>query len=253
MKNFANKKGDRQLQIAHTTHKHTTMLSNIFISNAAARRILKCDIVEQVRVMKNGAVQVTYRRTAQGSRCSTFLSRKAFEQDFIEFRKAGAKSIANITPWIGSDTHFSVRSASMPDAPPYTVVVEGDRHTCTCPDHQKQRDAGRENPCCKHGFAVATYLSSSLSARAGLRQVAKPQPVKRVLYYRSGPVIHTFTKVGNEEPKPYKTIRADELEWMLEAAQSKGWRVIDATPVINAPSPRQPYSFVQTSRGPVHV
>ncbi|MBD1865674.1 MULTISPECIES: hypothetical protein [Trichocoleus] len=229
------------------------MLTNISISNAAARRILKCEVVEQVRVMKNGAVQVTYRRTAQSSRCSTFISRKAFEQDFIEFRKAGAKALSNIVPWIGTDNKFSVRSASMPDAPPYTVVVEGDRHTCTCPDHQKQRDAGRENPVCKHGFAVADYLSAPLSARAGLRQVAKPQPIKRVLYYRSGPVIHTFIKVGNEEPKAYKTIRADELDWMLETAQSKGWRITDATPVINTPTPRQSYDFVNTNRGPVHV
>lgn len=229
------------------------MLTNLSISHAAARRILKCEVIERLQVMKNGAIQVTYRRTAQASRCSTFLSRKAFEQDFIEFRKAGSKSITSITPWIGSDNHFSVRSASMPDAPPYTVVVEGNRHTCSCPDHQRQRDLGRENPICKHGFAVMTYLSAPLSAKAGLRQVAKPQLIKRVLFYRSGPIVHTFTQIGNEEPKAYKTIREDELAWMIETSQSKGWKVIDATPVVNAPVPRQPYDFVQTNRGPVHV
>ncbi|MEP0872988.1 SWIM zinc finger domain-containing protein [Trichocoleus desertorum AS-A10] len=229
------------------------MLSNISISHASARRILGCQVIERLQVMKNGAVQVTYRRTQDTTRCSTFLSRKAFEQDFIDFRKAGAKAITNITPWIGTDNHFSVRSVSMPDAPPYTVVVEGDRHTCTCPDHQKQRDAGRENPICKHGFAVANYLSAPLSARAGLRQVSKPQPIKRVIYYRSGPVIHTFIRAGNDEPKPYKTIREDELAWMTETSQAKGWKVIDATPVINAPTPRQSYDFVNTNRGPVHV
>jgi hypothetical protein len=230
-----------------------TMLTNLSVSHAAARRILKCEVIERLQVMRNGAVQVTYRRTAQSSRCSTFLSRKAFEQDFIDFRKAGAKGITNITPWIGSDNQFSVRSASMPDAPPYTVTIEGDRHTCTCPDYQKQQDAGRENPICKHGFAVANYLASPISARAGLRQVVKPQPIKRVLYYRSGSVIHTYTKVGNEEPKLFKTIREDELAWMIETSQSKGWKVVDATPVINTPSPRQPYNFVNTSCGPVYV
>lgn len=229
------------------------LANNITLSFSAARRILQCQIVEQIRIMRNGAIQVTYRRTQDSTRCSTFISRKAFEQDFIDFRKSGAKAISNVTPWIGIDSHFSVRSASMPDAPPYTVVVEGDRHTCTCPDHQKQRDAGRENPICKHGFAVMNYLSAPISAKAGLRQVAKPQPVKRVLFHKAGPIVHTFTQIGNEEPKAYKTIREDELNWMIETSQSKGWRVVDSTPVVNAPVLRQPYDFASTSCGPVHV
>jgi hypothetical protein len=229
------------------------MLNNFSISHTAARRILKGEVIERLQVMRNGAIQVTYRRTAQSSRCSTFLSRKAFEQDFIEFRKAGATSLKAITPWIGSDTHFSVRSASMPDAPPYTVVVEGDRHICTCPDWQKQHHVGRENPVCKHGFAVMNYLAAPISARVGLRQVVKPQPIKRVLFYKAGPIVHTFIQIGSEEPKAYKTIREDELAWMIETSQSKGWKVVDSTPVINTPSPRQPYDFVSTNRGPVHV
>jgi hypothetical protein len=229
------------------------LANNITLSFSAARRILQCQVVEQIRIMRNGAIQVTFRRTAQSSRCSTFLSHKAFEQDFIEFRKSGAKAITSVTPWIGSDNQFSVRSASMPDAPPYTVVIEGNRHTCNCPDHRRQRDANRENPVCKHGFAVMNYLAAPISARAGLRQVAKPQPIKRVLYYRVGPVIHTYLSVGSEEPKAFKTIREDELAWMLETSQAKGWKVVDATPVINAPSPRQSYDFVNTSRRPVHV
>lgn len=223
------------------------------ITRTAARRILDCAVVEAVRTMRNGAIQVTYRRTEQGSRCSTFISRKAFDRDFVEFRKNGAKSITTVTPWIGESNRFSVRSASNPDQPPYAVAIEGDRHTCTCPDWVGQREAGSSNPVCKHGFAAQNYLSAPIGAQVGMRQAAKPKPVKRVLYHQAGSVIHTFKQVGNGEPEFYKTIRQDELAWMIETSQRNGWKVFDATAVVNAPAPRQPYDFAQTSRGPVHV
>lgn len=223
------------------------------VTRTAARRILGCAVVEAVRTMRNGAIQVTYRHTEKSSRCSTFISRKAFERDFIEFRKAGARAITTVTPWVGKSDRFSVRSASQPDQPPYTVTIKGDRHTCNCPDWTGQRDAGSPNPICKHGFAVQNFLSAPISAQVGMRQVAKPKLVKKVLYHQAGPVVHAFTQVGNAEPKFYKTVRLDELQWMIETSQRNGWNVVDATAVVNSPATRQPYDFAQTSRGPVHI
>ncbi len=63
----------------------------LFFTKAAAARLLPfATKIEAVRVFK-GSIQVTY--LTKNGRCSTFLSKTAFFNDFVSFRYAGAQTV----------------------------------------------------------------------------------------------------------------------------------------------------------------
>ncbi len=64
-------------------------MSSLFFTKAAARLLPFATRIEAIRVFK-GAIQVTY--LTKNGRCSTFLSKTAFYQDFVAFRQEGAKT-----------------------------------------------------------------------------------------------------------------------------------------------------------------
>ncbi|BAS55369.1 hypothetical protein NIES2135_53460 [Leptolyngbya boryana NIES-2135] len=110
-------------------------------TKSAAKRILAslATKIEAVRELKN-VVQVTY-RTRKG-RCSTFISKKAFERDFVEFRKAGAKSLIVETVKFQSGV-FNVYNTEKK-----SQYVVNTQFACTCEDYQQH-----QKPC-KHVYAV---------------------------------------------------------------------------------------------------
>jgi hypothetical protein len=70
-------------------------MSTLIFTKAAALRILQAQgipakQVEAIRVFK-GSIQATYR--TKNGRCSTFLSKTAFFNDFVSFRYAGAQTV----------------------------------------------------------------------------------------------------------------------------------------------------------------
>lgn len=134
------------------------------ISKAAAKRILPfATKIESLQVMRNGVIQVTY--WVGRRRCSTFLSKMAFYQDFLDFRREGAKSVT-VRQWgAGSyQTHYSCHSSDGKRT--YTVKLMGGLALCECPDYEKQhQELGRVKPGCKHLIAVLNHLKySSLEA-----------------------------------------------------------------------------------------
>lgn len=138
------------------------MLSNTLVfSKSAALRILKgiATKVEALRIC-SGSIQVTY-RTATG-RCSTFISKRDFYQDFVSFRQEGAKAVT-VRPWgAGSyENHFECRTEGADRI--HTVKALGRAMMCSCEDYTRQsEELGK--PECKHVIATLRYLGhSSLS------------------------------------------------------------------------------------------
>lgn len=116
------------------------MVSSLFpsaINKTAARRILPfATRIEQLRQMRNGAIQVTYLVGQQ--RCSTFISRKAFERDFVEFRQQSAQSVS-VKRWpVGSyENHYECRSVD--GSRTHTVKALAGLMICSCEDYQWER------------------------------------------------------------------------------------------------------------------
>lgn len=132
------------------------MAQELFLTKAAAARIIPGALkIEALRVFK-GTIQVTY--TTKKGRCSTFLSKKAFYSDFVSFRQQGAKS-CTVKRWsAGTYTcRYDVRGDRRGNT--RTVDLSGGMPSCSCPDHEKQRHyLGKAMPGCKHVLAVMGQL-----------------------------------------------------------------------------------------------
>ncbi|AFY60077.1 SWIM zinc finger family protein [Synechococcus sp. PCC 6312] len=89
-----------------------------------------------------------------GSKISRFVSKTAFKQMFVEFRKAGAKALT-VTANLFVPNTYKVRNETKGTA--YDVLII-DRHiTCGCEDYTAQYDAMGKGVC-KHGYAVLNHL-----------------------------------------------------------------------------------------------
>ncbi len=89
-----------------------------------------------------------------GSNLSRFMSKKAFRQAFVDFRKAGAKALT-VTANLFVPNTFKVRNETKNTA--YDVLII-DRHiTCGCEDYNTQFEAMGKGVC-KHGYAVLNHL-----------------------------------------------------------------------------------------------
>lgn len=130
--------------------------NNLIFSKAAALRILKVATkIEAVRIFK-GAVQVTY--LTKNGRCSTFLSKSQFFDDFLTFRQEGAKTVT-VSQWgAGSyQNHYSCHSSKSERI--YTVKLLAGLAMCECPDYEEQhRQLGNAKPGCKHVIATLNHI-----------------------------------------------------------------------------------------------
>lgn len=138
-------------------------MSQLLFTLAAALRILQVQgitakKVETLRIYK-GAVQVTY--LTKNGRCSTFLSKTAFYNDFVAFRQEGAKTV-RVTQWRpGTYTNhydcFSSKSERI-----YTVKLLAGLALCSCPDYGKQyQELGKARIGCKHVIATLNSIGYS--------------------------------------------------------------------------------------------
>jgi hypothetical protein len=135
-------------------------MSQLFFTKAAALRVLQAQgivarCVEAIRVYQ-GSIQVTYR--TKNGRCSTFLSKTAFYQDFIAFRQEGAKT-CTVRRWgAGSYTnHYECHSSQSEKI--YTVKLIAGMAWCECPDYQEQhRQLGSAKIGCKHIISTLNHV-----------------------------------------------------------------------------------------------
>lgn len=134
-------------------------MSSLFFTKAAALRILRfATSVEAIRTF-NGTIQVTY--LTKNGRCSTFLSKTAFYQDFIIFRQEGAKTI-RVKRWgAGSYTNHYDCDSALSDRI-YTVKLVAGLAMCECPDYEKQhQELGKAKIGCKHVLATLNHIGYS--------------------------------------------------------------------------------------------
>ena len=140
----------------------TTQNSKMFVSKAAATRILKADpsitklgTIWEVRELKN-AVLVLYAHNRK--RCSTFISYKKFQQDFIQLRQNGAKQPNTVTTLNRVSGSFLVQFESSDRA--YCTTINHTGYACSCDDFQGQieRGNGFTKAVCKHVLAVTYKL-----------------------------------------------------------------------------------------------
>jgi hypothetical protein len=138
----------------------------LYTKSAADRILTIATKIEAVRELAN-CIQVTYK--INRARCSTFISKKTFAADFVEFRKAAADEVV-VTVNRQIPGQYVVHSAGVLGQV-YSVSL--DKHLCTCPDHSAQEDAGIENPTCKHLYAVMNHAAIQKSK---VLQFGRPAP-----------------------------------------------------------------------------
>ena len=96
-----------------------------------------------------------------GVTLSRFMSKKAFKQQFVDFRKAGAKALT-VTANLFAPNTFKVRNETKNTA--YDVLIIEQHITCDCEDYNAQLQAFGKGVC-KHGYAVLNHLGyNSLAA-----------------------------------------------------------------------------------------
>lgn len=139
------------------------MPQQLFFTKAAALRILKfATKIEALRVFR-GTIQVTY--ITKNGRCSTFLSKKAFFQDFLFFRQEGAKTVT-VRRWRAGTYQNRYDCISSTGENTRTVDLSGGTASCSCPDHEEQyRILGKVRPGCKHIIATLNTLGYSSLAQ----------------------------------------------------------------------------------------
>lgn len=138
--------------------------SNLVYSSSAAARIL--GIVYQKRIVVKEWFSVVW-VWVQGYR-PRFVSKSAFKQHFVNWRKAAARALA-VIPW-HDDKTYTVTNYKKGSR--YNVRCHKDMITCNCDDYQNQlKFLGKG--CCKHGYAVLNHLGhSSLESYLSAQSVA---------------------------------------------------------------------------------
>lgn len=131
------------------------MSTLIFTKAAAARLLPFATKIETLRVFK-GAVQITYQ--TKNGRCSTFLSKTAFFQNFITFRQQGAKT-CTVKRWGAGSYQCRYEVESGMSERIYTVELVAGTAMCGCADYQEQhRQLGKAKIGCKHLLATINHV-----------------------------------------------------------------------------------------------
>lgn len=122
---------------------------NFVYSKAAAARILNVPVYAIARFERWAWVCFVQIR---GQR-PMFISFKVFKQHFADCRKQKSRPMC-VAPVEGN--HFRVVNPQKGTA--YNVFVEDDGLDCECKDFENQTLILKCRPCCKHCYAVLTWL-----------------------------------------------------------------------------------------------
>lgn len=132
----------------------TQALNPIVFNRSSAQRILSSYVktVLEVKRVKNSILVVYI--TFSEKKGATFVSKKAFREEFHRFREEAAKRCFVGLSW-GSDTHTVTDPRSKSKTTYYTSLT-----TCGCMDAQMQMEHWGKAQC-KHMKAVAYQLGYS--------------------------------------------------------------------------------------------
>jgi len=124
-------------------------------SKSATARILARLLGQPVEAKDIAQVQewvsVIWIKCVKGS--PRFISKAAYQHDFLTLRQEGAK-LVKVSP-LGL---FSWNALNLDSGHEYRVWVEpGKGHVCECPDYHKQMET-QGKAICKHKLAVLNFL-----------------------------------------------------------------------------------------------
>ena len=122
---------------------------NFVYSKAAAARILGVSVYAIARFEKWAYVCFVQ---VKGKR-PTFISFNAFKAHFVEWRVEASKFLCVSKV---NDSQYRVVNPKKNTA--YSVFVEADGLDCECKDYENQVAILKGRRCCKHGYAVLTWL-----------------------------------------------------------------------------------------------
>ncbi len=123
--------------------------TNFVYSKAAAARILG------VKVWAIARFEIWYKVcfvVVKGQR-PTFISKKAFREHFVEWRIQQGRSLCVAQV---NREHYRVVNPKKSTA--YSVFVYEDGFDCECEDYKNQVLIFNGRACCKHNYAVLTWL-----------------------------------------------------------------------------------------------
>lgn len=123
--------------------------ANFVYSKSAAARILEVKISEIVKFETWACVCSVHVR---GQR-PTFISKKVFRQHFVDVRIERSRSLC--TAQVNQE-HFRVINPKKSTA--YSVYLFEDGLDCECEDYKNQVMIFNGRACCKHNYAVLTWL-----------------------------------------------------------------------------------------------
>ena len=123
---------------------------NILYSAAAVRRLLGLKSSAKVELKEFARVIWVW---VKGKR-PTFISKWVFIQHFADWRKSQSKGL-KVTERLDIANHFTVRNVHKDTA--YVVEKRADGVFCTCDDLNNQLEFFGKG-CCKHGYAVLSFL-----------------------------------------------------------------------------------------------
>lgn len=120
----------------------------LFSKSAALRLLPQAKTIDEVRPVR-GVILVRY--TTPFGRCATFVSRKAFANDFVEVRKTAGQGLVSVQ--VDGTTY---RVASSKPGRDYVVRVFPKAIACYCSDYTEQkRQFGKG--ACKHVYHVLNH------------------------------------------------------------------------------------------------
>ena len=141
---------------------------NLIYSKSALARVLKINVKSIVRFEVWASVIFVI---IKGKR-PTFISKKVFKQEFVNFRQSNSKFVS-ITPHAVSDKLFLAQSEGSKNQYVLEVYETYDglvKSRCECGDYKKQlknrfylkKELGTSDPRCKHQIALEAFLGGNL-------------------------------------------------------------------------------------------
>ena len=142
---------------SHGLEVASSPVSSFVYSKAAAARILGIKVYarREADLCEIARFEIWYKVcfvVVKGKR-PTFISKKAFKQHFVDWRIQQSKwlCVAQV-----DREHFRVINPKNNNA--YSIWLFEDGLDCECEDYKNQVMIFNGKACCKHGYAVLTWL-----------------------------------------------------------------------------------------------
>jgi hypothetical protein len=136
----------------------------LLYSKSSAARLLGVDL-EEILDLQVWGTGIWVNIEGQRPR---ILSKRAFKQHFVDWRKGAARALV-VTPQIFNSNTYTVRNETKDTR--YQVQLLPNRVICTCGDFMNQQQVFKQ-ACCKHLYSALQFCGYSSLAEYLNAQVA---------------------------------------------------------------------------------